>query len=102
MGLMNLTGKAYFLKNTFFNSMNHPPEYPFDLAAKNLASQIFVEAVARYDLLPLMQRSYEMEEPGFMRTVKSLAMRSCVLAMAFNKAANDFDDQLEEHVQDKK
>jgi len=82
--------------------MPHPPEYPFDLAAKNLASQIFTEAVKRYDLLPLMQKAYEMEEPGFMQTAHSLAMRSCALAMAFNRAADDFDDQIEEHVKSKK
>lgn len=82
--------------------MNHPPEYPFDLAAKNLASQIFTEAVTRYDLLPLMQKAREMEQPGFMQTVQSVAMRSCALAMAFNKAADDFDDQIEEHVKSKK
>lgn len=84
--------------------MDHLKLYPFDLAAKNVASQIFVESLKQYKILDQMaEAAGHRDEEGqgeILDVVDQIAMRSCVLAMALNKSINNFDETIKRRAKD--
>lgn len=82
--------------------MDHLKRYPFDLAAKNVASQIFLESLKQYQIFEEMARVHQDEEleRGLLDVVDLIAMRSCVLAMAFNRSVNNFDETIKKRAKD--
>ena len=84
--------------------MDHLKRYPFDLAARNVASQIFLEILKQYGIYEKMgyaAHTKDEEEQGkLLLLVDQLAMRSCVLAMALNKSMDKFDETIKKRAKD--
>lgn len=84
--------------------MDHLERYPFDLAARNVASQIFIETLKQYKIYDQMAVAAahrdEEDQRKILDLVDQLAMRSCVLAMALNKSMDSFDKTVQKRAKD--
>ena len=68
--------------------MKHAKENHFDLAAKNVAAQIFVEAVKERKLVG---RMFSATAEELNEEIHLIALHSCILANQFNKTTSMVD-----------